>query len=70
MRWAVALGLATLALAACRDQREACTKAARSGRLVDEDRWIERCVAEKWSDREIDCMVRSGDGFLGMFCED
>ena len=69
MRVVVLAGL----LAACggRDQREACTKAARSAALGDESSWIDRCVREVWSDRKIDCMLRSGAGSMGsMFCED
>jgi hypothetical protein len=71
MRSALAVAFAFAAtLTGCRDQRKACTDAMRRNARYDNDPLIEQCVREKWSDNKIECMLRAGGGFGGMFCED
>lgn len=69
----IRLAVVALLLAACgdRDQRAACTKAARESARDGDASWIELCVKEAWSDRKIACMQRAGAGSTqSMFCED
>jgi hypothetical protein len=69
----IRIAIVVLALGACggRDQRGACTKAARESARDGDEQWIELCVKEGWSDRKIACMQRAGAGSTqSMFCED
>jgi hypothetical protein len=52
-------------------QRHACTRFAEHNvASPDPMRWIEQCVKERWTQRQMECYARAPAGsFLGMFCE-
>lgn len=70
MRLASAL---VLVLAACtaRDQQKACDEAIRASVMFDgqADAIVADCVRERWSDRQIECVLRAGPGtMMALFC--
>lgn len=69
MKWLVVLAF-VLAFAACkdRDQRALCERAAREVQREHDRGWIDACVRERWSDKKIECMQRSG-GMASLFCD-
>ena len=55
-------------LTGCRDQEAVCRTAVED--LPSPDSWIEACVRERWTDRQIQCHLRAQPGtFLGLFCD-
>jgi hypothetical protein len=64
--------LVAAGLAGCRDHEAVCRRAIENRMSsYDTDAWIATCVRERWSDRKIECYLRSGRGtFLSLFCED
>jgi hypothetical protein len=60
--------IAVLLAAGCRDQEKACRDAFGSAMRLPEYRaYYERCMREKWTDKKIDCMLRTDGTFYGMF---
>jgi len=59
--------VALVVLAGCRDQEAVCRRAVEH--LAPRESWVEDCVRERWTDREIECYLRHPPGtFAGMFC--
>jgi len=57
-------------LAGCRDQEAACRRAGEDEAEWARDEWVQTCVRERWTDRQIRCYHRWRPGtFLGMFCD-
>ncbi len=52
--------------AALPGRRKACEQVF--GGRASSERIVERCVAENWTDRQIECVARAGLGLQGMFC--
>lgn len=51
------------------DQREHCTRFAARLAPASVDAWIEQCVKDRWSAKQMDCHARQG-GFQAMFCDE
>jgi hypothetical protein len=51
------------------DQRIRCTQFIEPYAAGDHKSWIERCVTEHWSQKEMECHARTG-GFQSMFCNE
>ena len=52
------------------DQRLRCSQFIEPYARHDDTSWVERCVAERWSQKQMECHARTGGGLLSMFCDE